>query len=138
VANLLKIIEDHSDTSSANLSVIEFDKLPWQPKRIYWLSNFVDESTRGNHAHRELSQIFIALSGTLDLEVFHGLSKEVFHLSPNGPEVHLSPGTWRVISKASADAILMVLADSTYDESDYIRDWDEYLEWFTGSNLNEE
>lgn len=136
MADLLKVVEDHSDPTTANLSVIEFSRLPWQPKRIYWLSNFVGDSTRGNHAHRELSQIFIVLSGTLDLEVFHGENKEVFHLHPNALDVHLSPGTWRVISNPSPDAVLLVLADSEYDESDYIRDWNEYLEWFSASEQN--
>lgn len=137
MANLLNVVADHSDSASASLSVIEFGNLPWQPKRIYWLSDFVDESTRGNHAHRKLSQIFVAVSGAVDLEIFHGVERKVYHLSQDSLALQLRPGTWRVISNATSDAILMVLADAPYDESDYIRNWDEYLAWFNSEHINE-
>jgi hypothetical protein len=129
VAKLIKVVKDHSDPNTASLSVLEFSLLPWEPKRIYWLSNFKDGQSRGNHAHKNLSQIFIAANGEIDIEISSGLSRESFTLSNNGLALELEPGSWRVISNASEDALLMVLASHPYAEEDYIRNWDEYLEW---------
>lgn len=126
-------VDDFSDPSSANLSVLEFSKLPWIPKRIYWLSDFVDGAARGNHAHKKLCQVFVAVKGYVTLTICVGDKCETIELTPECGQIQVEPGCWRIISKASKDAVLMVLADAPYDESDYIRNWDEYLEWFANS-----
>lgn len=133
----MDIISNHSDPGSASLSVVEFEKIPWEPKRIYWLANFSDGSSRGNHAHRRLSQVFIVISGRVEIEVFHGTERKTHIMTENGGALHLSPGAWRIISNATRDATLLVLADAPYDEEDYIRNWDEYLAWFNSEYINE-
>lgn len=129
--NIISTVEDFSDPSSASLSVLEFGRLPWTPQRIYWLSDFVSETARGHHAHKNLSQVFAVIKGSLTLTICVGENCESFTLTPDSGQVQLEPGCWRIISNASRDAVLMVLADAPYDESDYIRDWDEYLKWFS-------
>lgn len=103
---------------------------------MYWLTNFNEGSSRGNHAHRNLSQIFIAMTGTIEIEIFHGIQKKTYFLTENQSALHLSPGAWRVITNPSPDALVMVLANLPYDEADYIRDWDEYLVWYQSEYLS--
>lgn len=129
---LITVAESSSDTRSACLSFLEFSNLPWIPKRAYWLKNFKEDALRGNHAHKSLSQLFILLSGRLVIELYEGEQLHAYKLGEDSPQLLVSPGYWRVIKSASPDAVLLVLADSPYEESDYIRDWDEYLQWFTG------
>jgi len=124
-----KLRQNHSDPESADLFVFEYSNLPWTPARMYVMQNFVDGVTRGNHAHKRLSQIFIMISGSLELEVYQGENRICYSMTPQSGELELKPGAWRVISKASKDAVLLVLADAAYDEEDYLRDWDEYLNW---------
>ena len=94
------------------------------------MRDFVAGKTRGNHAHKRLSQIIIMISGTIRLDLNSGEECFTHHLSRTSGEVLILPGAWRVFSNPSPDAIVLVLADSPYDESDYIRNWEEYLLWF--------
>lgn len=121
--------ELHHDARSAFLEVIEFSNLPFLPQRVYWMYNFVSETTRGNHAHKSLRQLFILIQGTVHLEISDESSSQTFILNQDSNHLFLESGFWRVIRQASHDAILMVLADQPYDEDDYIRDWDEFLNW---------
>ena len=120
---------DKSDPNSAALEIIEFSQLDFEPKRMYWMRNFVQGKTRGNHAHMTLRQIFIVMQGRIEIELTDGQETQVYNLSSVSPYLSIEPGLWRVISRASADAILLVLADRVYDEEDYIRDWDDFIEW---------
>lgn len=124
--------EDHSDPNTATLGVLECFNLPFEVKRIYWLSNFVKGVTRGNHSHKTLNQAMIMISGQMDLELYFGPDKTKFHLDANSNYVLVPAGHWRVMSNATSDAVLLVVADSEYSEKDYIRNWNEYQEWFAG------
>lgn len=126
--------DNHSDSDSASLFVYEFSKLPWIPQRMYLMQDFIDGTTRGNHAHKTLSQIFVMVSGTVRLDIYRGEDCVTYNLTRDSGEVLLSPGAWRVISNASPDAIVLVLADAPYDETDYLRNWDDYLLWFYKNN----
>jgi hypothetical protein len=134
VSEIRSYRESHSDPESASLFVFEYSKLPWQPLRMYLLQDFVDGTTRGNHAHKTLSQIIVMVSGTIDLVIYRGEESFTYNLSRESGEILLSPGTWRVFSNASPDAVVLVLADSPYDESDYLRNWEDYLFWFNQNN----
>ena len=132
-----QMLSDKTDPQSASLSVLEFCNLPWIPQRIYWLKNFKSGTTRGNHAHKSLSQIFMVLSGEVTIRLSRGLISETMVMTPVSGQLEIKPGTWRVISDATQDAILLVLASSPYTEEDYIRDWNEYMQWFTSEYVNE-
>jgi hypothetical protein len=129
VANYIFPVRDYSDKNSASLSVLEFSDLPWKPERIYWLQDFKHEISRGNHAHKELSQVLIMVNGSLTLDLYQGKTHERIFFSRDMGQILLQPGTWRVITSASEDAILLVAASHPFSEDDYIRDWDEYLTW---------
>ena len=125
-------LKKFSDPETATLASLEFSSLPFAPKRIYWIQDFTPQAVRGNHSHKELTQIFIMLSGQLTLEVFEGTKSNKYEISRLSPPLIVPPGTWRIMSNASADALLFVLADRPYEEKDYIRDWNEYLNWYSG------
>lgn len=118
-----------SDATSGDLGVIEFQDLPFAPKRVYWIRNFQLGSTRGNHAHRHLSQIAIVLQGRLIIDLFDGNDRTSHELSVTSDYLEITPGKWRVMRDAAPGTVLMVLASLEYDESDYIRDWNTYLKW---------
>lgn len=121
--------ELHHDTRSAFLEVIEFSNLTFLPQRVYWMHNFTSETTRGNHAHKSLRQLFVLMRGSIHLEIRDDSSSQTFILNEESDHILLEPGYWRIIREASQDAILLVLADQPYDESDYIRDWQAFLDW---------
>ena len=124
-----QIIEWHSDPLSANLGVINLDAIPFLVKRVYWISHFQPETIRGNHAHKTLTQLMVPLSGALDLVLFKGKNSETFRLEAGDDPKVIEPGMWRVMKNATQNAVVMVLASEEYDESDYIRDWNDYLDW---------
>ena len=112
------------------LGVLEFSKLPFFPRRIYWITNASENVTRGAHAHKSLNQIFVVLSGSVTIDLFKGLKKQSFDLVAEGAILNLEPGCWRNIKLSTPDSLLLVLCDREYEESDYIRDWEDYLEWY--------
>jgi dTDP-4-dehydrorhamnose 3,5-epimerase-like enzyme len=128
---------DLSDSRSAGLSALEFHDLPWAPKRIYWLKDFKPGITRGNHAHKSLSQIFTVLRGAVTIELFQGTANVSTRMTIESGQLLVEPGTWRVIKDATEDAILLVLASSAYNEEDYIRDWNQYTKWYKDEYLSE-
>lgn len=124
--------EDHSDPTSATLQVLDFKELPFVPKRIYWLTDFVEGVSRGNHAHKNLTQAMIMLQGSIDLKLSKASESVNLRFSDKDGYLILPPGYWREMKNASQDALLLVLADDIYKEEDYIRNKTEYLEWCAG------
>jgi dTDP-4-dehydrorhamnose 3,5-epimerase-like enzyme len=104
-------------------------------KRVYWLSKFVTGVSRGNHAHKTLNQAMIMIRGQLELELSFGYEKTTFLLNEKSDYILVPAGFWRVMRNASMDAVLLVIADSEYSEEDYIRNWDEYIQWHSGERF---
>jgi hypothetical protein len=121
------LTKQHSSLKDGVLSVLEFRDLPFEPKRIYWISEVGKAESRGHHAHRKLSQFMYSIQGSCNIELTNGVSKLEFLLEKNGPGLIVSPGWWRVLHNFSSDAIIQVLGNLPYDESDYIRDYSEFL-----------
>jgi hypothetical protein len=116
------------------LGIIEFSSLDFSPARIYWISNVPESTERGHHAHKALSQVICILTGSVDIEISDGKLKTVFHLDSSSNALTLKPGLWRVLKNFSAEACVLVVCDQPYDESDYIRNFDDYLEWHATRN----
>jgi hypothetical protein len=117
-----------------SLGVIEFLSLDFDPARIYWISNVPRGLERGHHAHKGLSQMLCILTGSADVEISEGNEKTVFHLDQQSNSLKLKPGLWRVLRNFSDDACVLVICDQPYDESDYIRNYNDYLEWYAANN----
>lgn len=112
------------------LGVLDFNELPFIPKRIYWITDSPEKITRGAHAHKLLNQVFLVLSGSVTIDIFKGSDKQSFNLIAEGPILMLEPGYWRDIKLLTPDSLILVLCDREYEENDYIRDWEDYLEWY--------
>lgn len=117
-----------------SLGVIEFSTLDFIPARIYWLVDVPHGSERGHHAHKNLTQQICILSGSVDVEISEGKDRTTFHLNQSLPAISLKPGLWRVLKNFSDNACVLVLCDKPYDGSDYIRNYDEYIEWCVSKN----
>ena len=126
-------IRRYSDTRGY-LSVVENGiDIPFDIKRIYYLY-MVPEVARGAHAHKELQQLLIATSGSVEVIMDDGDSKKSFMLDKPWKGLLIPSGLWRDLENFSGGAVLMCLASEGYDEKDYIRDYDEFLK-FKGRSI---
>ena len=129
----MKNLEVHYSPRKTPLSVLDLSNLPFQPKRIYWITAFSKSEPRGFHAHKNLNQILIVVSGSINLVLYRGNEKSEFELHSNDKILIIPRGTWREIYALQDNTTIMVLADRNFEEEDYLRDWVEYLKWFTES-----
>ena len=112
---------------SGNITVIENKKnIPFDIKRIYYLYDIPGGEKRGGHAHKELHQLIVAASGSFKLMLDDGTNKKIIHLNRPNYGLLVVPGIWRELLEFSSGAICLVLASLKYNESDYIRIYDEF------------
>lgn len=117
-------IADHR----GNLTFIEGrSHVPFDIARVYYLYDVPGGAERGGHAHRELHQLIIAMSGSFDVILDDGIEKRRFHLNRSYQGLLVVPMLWRELDNFSSGSVCMVLASNRYDESDYYREYDEYL-----------
>ena len=110
-----------------NLTFIEgANHIPFEIARVYYLYDVPGGAQRGGHAHRELSQLIIAMSGSFDVHLDDGAEKRTFHLNRSYYGLHVCPMIWREIDNFSSGSVCLVLASHRYDESDYFRDHGEF------------
>ncbi|HVZ55140.1 MAG TPA: FdtA/QdtA family cupin domain-containing protein [Chitinophagaceae bacterium] len=112
--------------------VTNLETIPFAVKRIYYLYDMPGGESRGAHAHRALEQLVVAASGSFDITLDDGKNKKTVHLARPYMGLHLLPGMWRDISNFSSGAICLVLASDVYDETDYIRDYRDFLAYKKG------
>lgn len=111
-----------------SLSFIEGGShVPFDIKRVYYLYDVPGGSDRGSHAHRHLHQFIVAMSGSFDVILDDGESSNRFHLNRSYYGLYVCPMMWRYLDNFSSGAVCMVLASDYYDESDYIRDYSEFV-----------
>ena len=116
-------------TENGDLGVVEFADLPFEPKRIYWLTSVDDYKSRGHHAHKILKQYFVAVKGSVDIFLTDGSEEISTTLHADGNALLLAPGLWREIKNFSVNAVLLVICDQPYSEDDYIRDYNQFIDW---------
>lgn len=111
-----------------NLSYIEGgNHIPFAIQRVYYLYDIPGGEERGSHAHKELQQLIIALSGSFDVELSDGKQKKRFTLNRPYQGLYVPTMLWRKLDNFSSGSVCMVLASNKYDEDDYYRDHQEYL-----------
>jgi dTDP-4-dehydrorhamnose 3,5-epimerase-like enzyme len=98
-------------------------------KRVYYLYDVPGGSDRGGHAHKHLYQLVISASGSFDVILDDGKNKKTVQLNRPYYGLLIVPGIWRELVNFSSGAICLVLASEKYDAADYIRDYQEFLEW---------
>ena len=116
-----------SDPTKGNLTFIEANKhIPFEIKRVYYLYDVPGGGDRGEHAHKDLSQFIIAMSGSFDILLDDGHHKKKFHMNRAYYGLYLCPMIWRELDNFSSGSVCLVLASDFYKELDYIRDYDEF------------
>ena len=110
-----------------NLTPIEsFIDVPFQIERVYYLYDVPGGSDRGGHAHRELEQLIVAISGSFDVTLDDGFNREKFQLNRPYFGLMITPMIWREIDNFSSASVCMVIASRRFEESDYFRNYDEF------------
>jgi len=111
-----------------NLTFVENSQhIPFDIKRVYYLYDIPGGSDRGEHAHRELHQFIIAMSGSFDVVLDDGRQKRRYHLNRSYYGLYMCPMMWRLLDNFSSGSVCMVLASDIYREDDYIRDYDTFF-----------
>lgn len=113
-----------------NLTFLEGEKhIPFKIKRTYMIYDVPGGEIRGSHAYKELDEVIIALSGCFDLLVDDGDKTKVYTLNRSYNAIYVPHGLWRTLQNFSTNALCLVLASTDYDEEDYIRDYEEFLNY---------
>lgn len=113
---------------AGNLTALENNKnIPFEVKRVYYLYDVPGGEDRGGHAHLELQQFIVAVSGAFDVLLDDGMNKKIIHLDRPYIGLHIVPGIWRELLNFSSGAICLVLASSKYSETDYLRNYDDFI-----------
>lgn len=118
-----------------SLGILEsVDLIPFPIKRVYFIYDVPFGEARGSHAHKTLEQFIVSLSGSFSVKLDSGKSTETFKLESPEFGLYVPQGYWRDLIGFSEHSVCLVLASTTYDEADYIRNYDEFLIW---SGLNQ-
>lgn len=113
-----------------SLIAIEAEKsVPFEVRRVYYIFDTKEGVERGFHAHKNLNQVAVAVTGSCEMVLDDGECETSVLLDSAQKGVWIGPGVWRVMRNFSSDCVLLVLADQHYDEADYIRDYEEFKEW---------
>ena len=113
-----------------SLIAIEAEKsVPFEVRRVYYIFGTNEGVERGFHAHRNLNQVAVAVTGSCEIVLDDGEYKTSVLLNSAQKGVLIGPGMWRVMRNFNSDCVLLVLADQHYEEADYIRDYKEFKEW---------
>jgi len=120
---------------SGNITIVQNGSdLPFDVRRIYYLYDVPSGSERGGHAHKELYQLIVAASGSFDVILDDSRSKKIVQLNRPDFGLLVIPGIWREIVNFSSGAICLVLASAKYQETDYIRDYQEFKDYICSGN----
>jgi len=124
IINIPKIVDEQG---RGNLAVIEKDTYPFHIKRVYYLYDVPSDAYRGGHAHKEVYELLIALSGSFEVLLDDGKIKQKIMLNKPNKGLLIPTGVWRELDNFSSGAVCLVLASEEYDEDDYIRDYDAFI-----------
>ena len=120
----IPVVED----ARGNLAFIQEEVLPFEFKRVYYLFDVPSNSFRGGHSHNNQSEVLIALSGSFEVVLNDGTQKKSFVLNKPNVGLLIPTGIWRELENFSSGSVCLVFASDVFEESDYIRDFDKFLE----------
>jgi dTDP-4-dehydrorhamnose 3,5-epimerase-like enzyme len=130
-APLIQLVDipQHGD-ARGQLSVAELGcALPFVVRRVYWIHGTKPGVSRGFHAHKQLHQLCVCVSGSVRISLFDGRREESVVLDSSAKGLLIGPGLWREMHDFSPDCVLMVFADAEYAEADYIRNRAEFIKY---------
>jgi dTDP-4-dehydrorhamnose 3,5-epimerase-like enzyme len=124
IINLPKILDERG-----NLSFLQNeDHLPFSIQRVYWIYDVPGGETRGGHAYRVMQEFIIALSGSFDVVLFDGKEEKKFTLNRSYYGLYVPKMVWRSMENFSTNALAFVASDSLYNEQDYIREKESFID----------
>lgn len=113
-----------------NLTFIEqYKHIPFEIKRVYWIYDVPGGMIRGGHAFREQHELVVAISGSFDMVIHDGIEEQRFHLNRSYFGLYVPAGLWRYMDNFSTNSVVLVLSSTFYREEDYIRDFNNYLDY---------
>lgn len=121
------LFEPHGDETGQLVALEEGKDIPFSIKRVYYMYDTIPNMVRGKHAHKKLEQILVCICGSCKVMLDNGREKKEVFLEKPYEGLYVSNDIWREMYDFSEDAVLLVFASELYDESDYIRDYDEFL-----------
>ncbi len=117
----------HGDSRGQLIAIEQLKEVPFEIKRVYYIFDTLPNVRRGFHAHKKLEQLLVCTSGECKILLDDGKTRDTVTLNKPTEGILVSGCVWREMFDFSPGAVLMVLASDYYDESDYIRDYDEFL-----------
>lgn len=127
IIELPKIVD-----ARGNLTVAQqFTHVPFEIKRAYWVYDVPGGESRGGHAHKQLRQLIVALSGSFTVTLNDGQRQEAFLMNHPWQGLLINTGIWRTLDDFSSGAVCLVLASEPYEAEDYIYDFNEFLRYKT-------
>ena len=126
IISIPKIIDEEG---RGKLSVIEKSIIPFEIKRVYYLYDVPSDAFRGGHAHKNLNQFMIPLSGSFEVKIDDGSNNKKVMLNKPNQGLLIPSGIWREMDNFSAGSVCLVLASEFFDESDYFRDYNTFLNY---------
>lgn len=121
------IVPEISD-ERGNLAVIQGDVIPFEIKRVFFIYDVPQGKSRGGHAHKEQTTILFALNGSLEVVLDDGIQKRTVVLDNPAKGLILQPGVWSILQNFQTGTVCLAVNSGLYDESDYIRSYDLFLE----------
>ena len=126
IISIPKIVDEKG---RGKLSVIEKSIVPFEIKRVYYLYDVPSDAFRGGHAHKDLYQFMIPLSGSFEVSIDDGFNSKKIMLNKPDQGLLIPSGIWREMDNFSAGSVCLVLASEVYDESDYFRDYNSFQDY---------
>ena len=124
--------QKHGDDRGMLIALESNKEIPFEIKRVYYMYDTIENVRRGFHAHKKLKQILICINGNCKIHLDDGYETKEVILDKPYEGLYIENDIWREMYDFSSDAVLMVLASELYDESDYIRNYDEFIKFVKG------
>ncbi len=130
LSSVEKIVLPKITDPRGNLSIIEqIKQIPFEIKRVHWIYDVPGGVDRGGHAYKDTEEFIVALSGSFDVVVDDGMSKNIYPLNRSYFGLYVPKGMWRTMTNFSTNSLALVLSSTEYDEHDYVSDYEEYKAW---------
>mgnify|MGYP003302756254 CR=1 FL=1 len=117
----------HGDSRGSLIAIENNKDIPFPIRRIYYIYGSSYDAVRGKHAHKDLNQVLICVSGSCDIFLDNGKEKETVHLDSRDKGIYIYGFIWREMMHFSEDCVLLALVDRPYDPEDYVFDHDQLL-----------
>ncbi|UPW83766.1 FdtA/QdtA family cupin domain-containing protein [Lysinibacillus sp. Ag94] len=126
--NCLVELKDISDERGSLVVIENLKEIPFEVKRVYYLYNLRDDKARGFHAHKTLNQAFLCLNGSCKVLLDDGKNQTIYEMNASNQMLLCKNRVWHKMFGFSDNCIFLVLADQEYQEDDYIRNYQDFVE----------